>query len=141
MSRANGPPASPEDGVCHNAHKADRGAAVDETYAVSGQRGAEGGRGGGERGAISEARPAEDGDVTQWGHRGSLSGGAAPGKAGEGGAVPPCYAALSETESACSEDRLARPRRTMVFAASLSWMVRENTVPARAKAAAAAKAR
>jgi hypothetical protein len=120
-------------GIGHDSHEADRGAAVDEPDSrirhhraeLSGRRG--------ERRVAPGARAAEDGNVVE----GHDERGAEPRARAVTGQATRSVTAIAPPGSGA----LARPRRTMVSAASLSWMEREKNVATKAKTAAVAKAR
>ena len=115
------PSACRDGSVGHHAHQPDRGAAVDEADATLGQPGAEALGGRCEGGVRSGAGPAEHAYGGRRPHAGSPRG---PG--------PPPRGADAAGR---------RRRRTIVSAASLSWMESENAAPARAKSAAVRNAR
>ena len=114
-------PPDSDGGVGHDAHEPDGGAPVDESDTAGGQAAPDRRGGLGERRAGPGARATEHADGR------------------------PCHATLPSGTvtgtgpSAAGRTRLCR--RTIVSAASLSWMESEKNTPTRAKAAAAKNAK
>ena len=117
---AGGPSARGQRGVGDHAHQPHRGAAVDELDAALGHRRAEALGGQREAWIGPGARAAEDAQRLDGRHAGLPSGTGICGRRTAAG---------------------RRTRRTMVSAASLSWMVKEKAAAARAKIAATRKAK